>query len=626
MAGSFDALSRSLSAGLGDQEAAAELAAARAARAPAAVVSPPRGSPYAPVSIRDVAPTSSPLDSMYQAPANQSLPDDDASVFTGDPLSADFGVESSGTPRAELARMAAEDEAAAEAAANRRFGLEVGGQAMDAGKAADASVYGLARQLLQRTPTGSRPNPMYAPTREYIRDTGAAGERERGAAASILDAEAELAATEEAYYIDEHARISAEAQAQADVEQVRQQRQQAEIESLRAGEEEIRKAADLFSNAPEVDPQRYWASRSGFQKFMGVLAAGAFGLAGWSPEQSLAHIRNAVDADMDAQRFNADLRRSKFGARVEAAAAGERVYDRVREAFGDDRMAEHAIRAARYEEAKARLQAMRAAKGLPLQDAQHQATLAALDKEAAAERLQLAGLSARNLPRFSTGGGFAVRGDARKVLTDLMKYEEGKSEKLTSQGLGMVGEAAKIEDTSRAKIAEAAAAGPDEEKDTKLLQAYVDDTKAAGTIVDLVTDLEYDYGDRDIPGRGLSSAVDWAISPNERADFNTKLSILEDNIGRLQSQGAVTPDEAERFRSWLTAGVGDEKMLENLRHIKRMAETRIKRADRALPKRLRAKYRNVNPDALASPEADLAGSSGRSNRPGGAGGVVAVDE
>lgn len=606
MAGPLD----SLRAGIGDPEARARLAAEAEIRAAMATEAPsgPSGDPYAPRSMADVA-SEGFGDSMYADPPNATIPDPNASVLA--PGATDLGA------------LAREEDAALEQAGARNLGIDLGGQTMGAGQRADQAIYGLAGSLLQRNPSGSRVNPMYAPVQRYANETDRATQQGRGAAEQILDAESELAASEQAYYLDEHARLSAEAQAQVDVEQVRQERSAAELEALKLGEQQIRTAADEFAKAPEIDPGRYWASRTGFQKFMGVMAAGAFGLAGFSPEQSIAHIRAAVDDDIDAQRFNSDLRRSKFGALREAQDAGERVYQRMREAFGDDRMAEHAIRAARFEESKARLQSMRAARGLPLQDAQHLATLAALDKEIAAERLQLSTLKARTLPRIATGGGMAIRGDARKVITDLMNYEQSKAQQLTGKGIDLLGEGVKADATAQQKAIEAAK--PDEDKDTKLLQAHQDNVAAATELGTLIDDFASDYG-TDVPGRGVSSATDWLTDPNARADAETRLQQIGDTIGRLKSGAAITPDEQEKFESWLRAGFGDEQLLSNLRNIKRMGESRIQTAERALPDRLRQRFRRLRGGALPELESTLSSASGRANRPGGAGGVVEVDE
>lgn len=422
MAGPWD----SVAAGLGSTDARARLAAERDARAAARAAE-----------AEAAANASAPIPGMIPMSAVGSIPDeltpDSATGVSWQPPAPD--VDLAAMARAD---MAAEQQAQQQPRAG--VGMLTGAQAVQGGQAAMGRALDYGQRLMQTT-TRSRPNVDYGPTRDYLRTMGDVMGDESAAARAIVDAEREAAETEAAYYIDEHARASAEAQAQADVEQVRQDRAEAQVRAMQAAEVEIAKAADAFASAPDVDPMRYWTDRTAGQRAAGVLAAAAFGLAGWSPEQATAHLRAAQDADIDAQKFNSGLRERKIGARLEQYGAAERTFERLREHFGDARQAEAALRAARWDEAKARLNALRASAGLSLQDASHQQMLAAFDKQAAQERFALARMQARNVPRFVTRSP-VLTGGARDVVRKLFEHELQQSGKLQEQGLGIVADAA----------------------------------------------------------------------------------------------------------------------------------------------------------------------------------------
>lgn len=562
MAGPLD----SLAAGIGDRGARERIAAEQAARlaaSPAPAAQPASAYPYAPV------------------PTSHLATDDFGATMYADP-----GAGASTIERPDWTATAAADVEEVDRQAARNLGVELGGQLLDQAAGARGKAQKYAKALLARS--RSVANPQRPVVDRFVAETGAATMRSRTAADQIADAEREIAATEAAAYVDEHARLSGEAQAMQDVEQVRNEQQAAKLQQLQDANDRIREAADAFSGAPEVDPERYWKSRTGFQRFAGVLGAAAYGAAGWSPEQATSHIRLAVDRDIDAQRFNADLRGRKFEARRAVLDAGERVFERMREHFGDSRAAEHAIRAARFEEAKARVAAMRAARGLPLMDAQHAALVAELDKAAASERYQLATLVNRTPQRL--GGGLAVRGGARKTLEDLMKHEQQRELKLTNEGASVAGKALEMEAEQRSRQAERDQRSADRANTTlaENKRFIAKETADAQRVRDLAQDLldDIDRNGGDVPGVA-SVHIPFVGAPTHTLtaaarDFDRRLNALKEyDITDLT--GAVAGEDQKLVIQSFLAG-NEESIASGLREIQRAMDARITQIEAADPK------------------------------------------
>lgn len=385
----------------------------------------------------------------------------------------------------------------------------------------------------------------------------------------------------------------------------------------------VEKATAEFAKADDVDPDRGWAEKGVGAQIAAVIAAGLLGFSGRDP---FAHINAVVERSIDAQKSNIAKRSAAVDQARARQASAVSAYDQIRAQIGDEALADEAYRLSALETIKSQALAKLQNANVSVLNAQQQAFMNGLDQQIAEKRRNIELVSATTpktittvrspytpeqramLKTMGTEGLKASAAGADKAIDIVAKRQE--------QGRDVQGKIA-IEEAKNA------GGGPLSDADSKLLMAHVDNTQKAGALQDLITDFITDYGDRDIPGRGISSATDVIFSPNERADAQSRLSQIVDSIGRLQSGGAITSDEAERFQEWIDAGIGDARLLQNLKNIQRMAQTSIKRSEAALPAAAAASYRRVDQSALPAMESDVVGRTGRLNRQDG--GVVVED-
>ncbi|HKY49854.1 MAG TPA: hypothetical protein VJP45_01225 [Candidatus Limnocylindria bacterium] len=414
----------------------------------------------------------------------------------------------------------------------------------------------------------------------------------------------------------------------ADME-ARDQMQRQKQEAARAAVDETHRAVELarneFAKADDVNPDRGWAQKGVAAQIAAVIASGLLGFAGRDP---FAHINAVIERDIDAQKSNIAKRRQAVDTAGAAHATAVSAYDQVRAQLGDERLADEAFRISALEQIKSEALAKLQNANVQVKTAEQQAFLNGLDQQIAEKRRGLE-LVAATTPQKIVRVSSPYTGAQQALLKEQAKSGLRMQERSGEQAVELVGKRQEQEREIRGKIdverAKEAAGGPLSDKEVALLQTHVDDTKAAGAISDLIDDLASDYEGSDVPGRGVSRIIDWA-TPNDVADVETRLSLIEDSIGRMQSGGAITEDEAVRFRSWIRAGVGDEQLFRNLRNIQSLTSKKLKRSYAALPPKLQAAYRGIDEGALPRRDTDVSGGPGRPNRIGGEGGVVQVHE
>lgn len=405
-------------------------------------------------------------------------------------------------------------------------------------------------------------------------------------------------------------------------EQARQQRAEQQRQSVESAYREVQRANLDLQNAAEIDPDKGWAEKGTAAKIAAVIASGLLGFAGMDP---FAHIRSVIDDSIAAQKANQDRLRGRVDSAQGVQAASENLLGQLRTQLGDEALADEAYRLTMLQDIKAQSQAKLSNAQVNELSAAQAAFMNGLDQQIAETQRRLELTAATTPDRI-----YSSRSPYTPEQRAMLKAEHAAGLKAVESGGAGAVEAIGKREADERKISgdvekERIKGMQLSDADSKLLMQHVDNTQAAGALGDLIADFNADYAGKDIPGRGASRIVDWA-TPNDVADAEVKLSLIEDTIGRLQSGGAITDDEAERFKGWIRAGVGDEQLLKNLANIERLAQNRVKRSERALPDHISAQYRRVDAGALPGIESDVRGRTGRINRAEGDSGVVAEDE
>lgn len=483
-------------------------------------------------------------------------------------------------------------------------------------------------------------NPDYGPTKEYVGTSRDINGRAMDAQVAIDEAEM-MRSAKVADFMEEQSTRQAEA-----ITDMRARQHVQEENALEAQERSkaayglVAKTTERLASAPDVDPGRWWASRSNGQKVAATIGMMGRGLGGGNPQDFLME---HIDRDIDAQKASFAQAATAAGAAQSQMGLARGLYADIRAQTQDEREADEIMRIAKLEQAKADFEAIAARSAIPsVMAAQNQHRLQ-LEQLIADRKLVLDKLAVHNVKRKTivtpayrvvkdpqTGAllKIPIAGPGQMAAAKYMLDQADKSRGASRDVLATDVKGAQAIEGDLAKERVKQSGAPElSDADSKLLMAHVDNTQKAGVISDLIENFIADYGTKGIPGRGISSATDVVFSPNERADANARLSQIVDSIGRLQSGGAITSDEAERFEEWINAGFGDDRLIQNLRNIQQMATASMKRSERALPDRLRAQYRRMDEGFTPRIESDAVGAAGRTNRlDEGRGGVVSVDE
>lgn len=281
-----------------------------------------------------------------------------------------------------------------------------------------------------------------------------------------------------------------EAKAQRDA-----QRQQDAIKASQLVMSKVTEAADRLNEAPDIDPNRYWASQSAGRKAGWAISAGLLGFAGLNPFGAL---QQAISNDIDAQKATFAQKQAGFAARQGELDSSRSVYQDIRTAIGDEQATDLMMEQARLAQAETAFKAMQVKEGIPVLSAQSQLFLTQLQQRNAEITKTLGEMLATTPERI--GGGFKplVGGFQRQELLRRSKDLHAREGKLEDKAID-IGQAASLQDrrvegdvrvesvkaSGRARAAEAKVRA----KGAETLAARVQDPQDAISIIDNLLEL-----------------------------------------------------------------------------------------------------------------------------------------
>jgi hypothetical protein len=422
-------------------------------------------------------------------------------------------------------------------------------------------------------------------------DTGDPGLLEQGkqAQAGVLDAlQREQAAIADRQWLlnEEDKALVANQQAAM---QRRQELRDQQIEASRRADKRVTAAAQALTMQPDVDPNRYTASKgAGFR--ISAILTGA--LAGFAGMDATAHLRAAIDDDIDSQKSNIGKRQQELAGALDEANIARQQYQQIFQDTQDEQLTDQIYRTAKLEAAKAELLQLQTELGVQTLSAEAQAFLADLDTQIAEQRMQISSRAAA-IPEKFVRTVSTIGPNTAKALDRMSQEQIGLSGDLTKLGLTQGG-AAEIEGAkAQADAAKAAASAQNEMLRGKggiysEAQAFARATEEAQGVDALVGEM---LAQDDIAGYGATaSPIPNALSPGAKTT-ETKLKLIKESLGRMQSGGAITEDELDTFTSLVEGGTalgGESRLRQNLGELQKMIRARISAHERALSPEARA--------------------------------------
>lgn len=401
----------------------------------------------------------------------------------------------------------------------------------------------------------------------------------------------------------------------------------ARAEKIRAAREkvdgvnsEIARLSSDFMKSADVDPGRFWASRTAFQKFAAVMSSAMLGFARMDP---FSHLQAAVREDIDAQRSNIAARRERLGAMENVASRQRAVLHDLRATLGDEQIAENALYISRMEQFKAEMTAKLMAAGQGRLTAEQNLLLSKVDQDIAKKRHEIDIIAVRNTPTTYVGPRMVlpaeVRKDYRAQASDLRKA----SVAATQAGIGVASDREKLasaETVAGAKLAADAAQQREQAQQQKehgphgvqaQLEKFAEKTGPAFKVIALIDELRAKHPGGEFPGFSkmayggqYNSAAADVLHGNkagESASVHAAIRALSEELGRTQSQGAITTDELANFREMIFADVdspfvgGSEALSKNLEALRTAMLAKIQPYEKSLSDEARMRFfRNNN--------------------------------
>jgi len=461
------------------------------------------------------------------------------------------------------AQAARRDRAAMEekaAAVRERLGGGQQGQKMPEGYVPGGPVDVMGGMMQQREQdiedvrarlrrTVSAPNIMYGPTGEHI-------ERTRRALGAEVQATRNLEAANvlrERRAVEEGQSQIRETATQMAVDRategmrIEEQRQAMEAQKVIQGK--IAEAADRISEAPDIDPDRFWASRSAGQKFAFILSAGLLGAAGKS-EVAFGNLQNAIQSDIDAQKATFQQRRAALGARREELESERGVYASLVDTLGDERAADLAFENARLEQGRRKMQQLMAESGVPVMTAEGQQLLARMDQRMSENQFMLDKMAASNPRRIVRS---AVGGEERRQLLEQEKT-------LMASGAGvekaMLGELGKTSEFTQK-------AAQEHRKEIDKKKQWITQQRGGEKArYDVKLEYEIQQFKKDVAEKGgikgLGGGAWWG------SQHWTALKRIKEYLGRSQSGARIADDELENFAKMVEGRLTEEQTMQNL--------------------------------------------------------------
>lgn len=270
--------------------------------------------------------------------------------------------------------------------------LDQYGELADAQEAGALSLFGLQGAQVPVTLN----NPDYEHRKRNYGEMLDANYREQGAQDTI-DAGQMTAARISADSLDE---VAAAEQRSYDRQQARMFAQE---EAALEAEERSRRAydsADAVSRrmlqASEIDPNRWWASRTAGQK---VAAVGAMIARGFTGRDPFDVIDTEINRDIDAQKSTFMNLATTYGAMSNNVNLARGLYADIRARTADEREADQIYRIAKLQTIKAQFEATAARAGLPMMQAQIQQARAQFDTRILQARETLETLITHNVKK-----------------------------------------------------------------------------------------------------------------------------------------------------------------------------------------------------------------------------------
>lgn len=441
--------------------------------------------------------------------------------------------------------------------------FDVAGVAGMRGGESDAEAAAIRSALMQGYNAPSAPNPLRPIREEYAGKMLGDGTpvTELDAQGNVVERASGLMGQEEfqtqqlhAAQTDEqrahagaYAQEAGRQQAQIDAmeykAQQQQQRRDHAINASQLVQKKVTEAADRLNTAPDIDPNRYWASQSAGRKFAWGLQAGLMGFAGLDPFGAL---QSAISQDIDAQKANFAQKQAGMGARMDELSGARSVYGDIRQAIGDEQATDLMMESARLQQADAALKAMAIKEGIPPMQMANNLFVTQMQQRNAEITKALQEMLATTPERI--GGGFrpVVGGFQRKVLEGELGRLDKRGEKMSELALTTGADAAKQERSIRGDIEKEAAKGKSPEGQkleytqrhnlTKDIEPFVNEAR-------LIERFQKEYPN-EIPG------IAWGMKPTTITDDQKQAYARLKRIVmvrlRRESGAAISDSELER--------------------------------------------------------------------------------
>lgn len=453
-------------------------------------------------------------------------------------------------------------------------------------------------------------NPEYGITKDYVQTSRSVNDRAMAAQQAIDDAEM-LRAAKVADFMEEQSTRQAEAITDMRARQHVQEENAIEAqERTKAAYGLVAKTTERLASAPDVDPGRWWASRSNGQKVAATIGMMGRGLGGGNPQDFLME---HIDRDIDAQKASFAQMATAAGAAQSQMGLARGLYADIRAQTQDEREADEIMRIAKLEQAKADFEAIAARTAIPSVMAQQQQHRLQLEQLIADRRLQLGKIAVHNVKRKTvltpayrvvkepdvvdpkTGkviakgqlykvpvGGPADAARAKYLLEQADKNRGASRDVLAKDIEGQANTAGQIEVVRAKAQAEGAAKGINPENRRMIAKETATPNRVRALAGDLVKMIEDRKGD--VPGEGWHIPGLGTASHGLTAEAR-RFAKLRDELAQydiVDLTGAVSSEQQDKIIQDLTSGSEDE-VLRGLRDIQHAMDTYINTIEGADP-------------------------------------------
>lgn len=527
---------------------------------------------------------------------------------------AEFQAGSQAAADAKRRRAAAAAEAYANRPVSDKAAEAAGGQLGDA--------LGLARALDAQRATVRVANKMFDPTQEYIAENRAADEIERDATVEQLAQSEEQADEVARYYNDFAARDLAEQAVASTREAAREERKQAQIDAVRQADVAVSRAADKLAETPGVDAGRWWASRTGAQKFAAVLSQAALGFAGRDP---FAHVQAAIRDDIDAQKNAQQVAAASLDGRQGEASNARTLYSEIMADVQDERAADLVLEQARLDSFKRQLGALEAKHGAQMRRPENDKLIADIDRRMAENKLRLDSIQASNV-QFTTRTVNTMGPNELAMLKQAAKQGVELSGELTGKAFDLAGQEQQQQAALQSKAQEQAA-GTEKEVRAQAIDFGKQVVKMdrglqlADTILNRYTETGdlAGYGSVRTPW-GIGQGHTWGADAQRTQD---ELGLLSELVTTEITGAVASPSQTALFKRIAAGKASEGEVIEGVRLMKSLFESQ--KQSLASGYDPQAIELHANTKNVPRGQVNIRGLGGDSNDPT-AGGRIRIDE